>query len=567
MLRRVATICLLTAAFAAPAHAQGTPLLPGVTYEKTVEFTPHGAVVLHVITAPRPGDQGGLYQLAPVLARGTVLGAREKVTQIEKDVSSQATVAGINGDQFNSTDGHPLGIFMSGGVLVHPPLGSRSSIGIDTAGELHVDRVKFFGTWKGTGQRRPLEGFNQTPAQGQVVLLTPAFGPKAPVLPGAAEIVLQSFPATTPNVDLTAAVTAAGVNGGEAIPPGGAIIQATGAAAAKLQAEAPVGTQIVARLILQPAWTGVVAALGGGPVLVRKSVPVFRSLEDFTNDQIAARSPRAGVGQLADGRVILVAVDGDQPGYSVGLTSFELAQAMARLGAVTASAVDSGGSVSAAFDGQLLNRPSDRAGERIVKEALLVQYFGVYAAPPPLPLLTGESGETQEQLSYKIVRPSKVTAQLIGPDNVPRVLEAGVQHDPGTYPFTYSTFDQEGTWHWNVTATDDLQRTSTIDRPFRYDATLRGLVAPKLARGTAAIRFTLSRPASVKLRIETTGGVLVREVTPATLQAGAQSVVWDGRLPHGTPAYGGTYVAHLVVTSSVGTSDLSVPFAFRRVAA
>ena len=96
-----------------------------------------------------------------------------------------------------------------------------------------------------------------------------------------------------------------------------------------------------------------------------------------------------------------------------------------------------------------------------------------------------------------------MTAQLIGPDGRPRVLEAGVQHDPGSYPFTYSTFDAEGTWHWNVTATDDLKRTSTIDRTFRYDTTLRGLSAPKLARGTAAIRFTLTRPASVKLRIET----------------------------------------------------------------
>src|SRR3982751_5211143 len=102
MLHRAATLflplCLLTVGFVAPAHAQGTPLMPGVTYEKTVQFTPHGAVVLHVITAPRPGDQSGLYQLAPVLARGTVTGARERVTQLEKDVSAQATVVGINGD-------------------------------------------------------------------------------------------------------------------------------------------------------------------------------------------------------------------------------------------------------------------------------------------------------------------------------------------------------------------------------------------------------------------------------------------------------------------------------------
>jgi hypothetical protein len=334
--------------------------------------------------------------------------------------------------------------------------------------------------------------------------------------------------------------------------------------AATLQAEAPAGTPITTRLILQPAWTGMVSALGGGPVLVRNNKAVFRSLEDFTNDQVSQRNARAGVGQLADGRVILVAVDGDQPGYSVGLTSFELAQALARLGAVTASAVDFGGSVTVAFDGQLLNRPSDPGGERLVKEALLIRYYGVYAAQPPLALLNGDPGKVTQTLSYKVVRPSKVTAQLIGPDNVPRALETGVQHDPGSFPFTYSGFDREGTWHWNVTATDDLGRVSTIDRAFRYDRTLSAVSAPKLARARATIRFTLSRPAGVRLRIETRNGVTVRTLPAASLQAGAGSVVWDGTLPHGTRAYGGAYVAHVFATSDVGTSDIAVPFAFRR---
>jgi hypothetical protein len=565
MLRRAAAICLLMASFAAPAHAQGTPLMPGVTYEKTVQFTPHGAVVVHVLTAPRPGDQNGLYQLAPVLAKGTVLGGRQRVTQMEKDVSNVATVAGINGDLFNATDGRPAGVLMQGGLLLHPPLSTRSSVGIDSAGTVHVDRVKFFGTWRGTGQRRPLNGINDVPKGGQVMLFTSAFGARTPVVPGAAEIVLQPFPAAAPNVDLTATVTATAVGGGTAIPGDGAVVMAAGATLATvLQNEAPVGTVLTTRLILQPAWTGVVSALGGGPVLVRNGKPVFRSLEDFTNDQISQRDPRAGVGQLADGRVILVAVDGNQPGYSVGLTSFELAQTLVRLGAVTASAVDSGGSVTVAFDGQLLNRPSDPGGERLVKEALLVQYYGVYAAAPPLALVNGDPGKGTQSLSYKIVRPSKVTAQLIGPDNVARPLETDVQHDPGSYPFTYSTFDVEGTWHWNVTATDDLGRASTIDRAFRYDTTLRGVTAPNSARAQATIRFTLSRPASVRLRIETRNGVVVRALAAVALQAGARSVVWDGTLPQGTRAYGGVYVAHLFATSEVGTSDVAVPFAFRR---
>src|SRR5262249_12297473 len=158
----------------------------------------------------------------------------------------------------------------------------------------------------------------------------------------------------------------------------------------------------------------------------------------------------------------------------------------------------------------------------------------------------------------------KVTAVLVAPDGVARPLDDGVQHDPGSYAFTYSTFDQEGTWHWKVTATDDLGRVSTIDRPFRYDTTLRGVAAPQSAVGTASIRFTLSRAASVRLRIETRDGVVLRTVSPVALQPGARSVEWDGRLAQGTRAFGGSYVAHLFATSDVGTSELAVPFGFRR---
>jgi hypothetical protein len=563
MLRRTALLVLLAATFAAPARAEGTILLPGVTYERTVEFTPHGVAVLHVVVGPRPGDQNGLYRLVPVLARGTIAGGTERVTQLERDVSATSTAVGIDGDFFSAADGHPSGVVLQGGVLAHQPLADRSSIGIDADGTLHVDRVRFFGTWQGTGQRRTLAAVDSLPAPGQTVLFTPAYGSHAPRVAGAAEVVLEPFPAALPNADLSAPVAALGSGGGETIPPDGAVLMSAGAAAAKLRAEAPVGTAIRSRLILQPSWTGVGDALGGGPVLVRNGKAVFRSFEDFTNDQVTSRTARAAVGQLADGRILLVAVDGGQPGYSVGLTSFELAQALVRLGAVTAAGVDSGADVTVAFDGRLVNRPSTGA-ERPVKEALLLEYAGVYAPQPPLTLLTGDPGKSQEQLSYKLVRPSTVTAQLIGPDGVPRVLEAGVQQPAGTYTSTYGTFDREGTWHWNVTATDDLGRRTTMDTSFRYDTTVRGLVVPQTARGRLSIRFALSRPARVQLSIETPGGVVLRTLPVARLRPGARSVAWDGRLPLGSRAYAGTYVAHLAVKSEVGASDLSAAFQYRR---
>ena len=557
-MRRLATFLVLFSAFASPAQAQGTELMPGVSYEKIVQFTPHGPVVLHVLKAPRPGDQNGLYQLVPTLAHGTLAGNAEPLSQIQRDVSAQATVVGINGDY-----PRPGGVFMSGGVLFRPPLQTRSSIGIDSSGALHVDRVRFVGTWKGTGQRQPLARVNQIPAAGQAVLFTPAYGAPVPRLAGAAEVTLDSFPPALPNADLTGTVTAVGAGGGETIPPLGAVLMATGAAAASLQAEAPAGTSVMMRLILQPTWAGVVGGLGGGPVLVRDGKPVFRSFEDFSTDQVSSRSPRAGVGQLADGRIVLLAVDGSEPGYSAGMTSFELAQTLQRLGAVTAAAVESGAAVTAAFDGRLLDRPGADGRERPVKQALLVEYFGVYA-PPLLPLLNGDAARTVEPLAYKLVRPSTVTAELVGPDGVARVLENAVSHPPGTYPVAFGAYDVEGAWHWHVQATDDLGRVSTIDEPFRFDTTLTGLTVATPARGNAVARFTLGRAAKVRLRIETRTGVVVRDLPATTLQAGARQLVWDGVLPQGTRAYGGAYVAHVFVTSAVGASDLAVPFTYRR---
>jgi len=559
MLRSLAILLAAAAAVAGPARADPVELMPNVTFDRTVQFTPHGVVVLNVITMPRPG---GLYRLAPVPAGGTIAGAPRKLTQIERDVSATATVAGINGDFFDRRDGHPTGIVLTGGVLEHPPAAGRSSSGVDAAGLLHVDRVKLFGTWQGTGQRRTLNELNQVPAAGQYALFTPSWGANAPAVAGAAEAVLAPFPQAVPNTDLQATVSRVSANGGEPIPPGGAVLMAAGGAAAKLRAEAAAGAPVVIRLGLQPAWTGMAEGIGGGPVLVRSGKPVFRSLEDLTNDEVTARDPRAAVGQLADGRIVLVAVDGDSPGYSVGLTSYELAKALVGLGVVTACGLEPGDDVAEAFDGQLLSRPA--AGEQAIREALLVEYSGVYAPDLPLPLLTGEAGLTSEPLVYRLVRPSTVTAQLQAPDGSLRPLETAVQQPPGTYTLPMPALDQEGAWQFTVSAVDDLGRASSDQRGFRYDTTLTELTVPRSARGRETVGFTLSRPASVKLVIEASTGVVVRDLGSASLAAGRRSIVWDGRLPQGSLAFAGSYVAHVYVTSAVGSSDRSAPFNFRR---
>ena len=111
------------------------------------------------------------------------------------------------------------------------------------------------------------------------------------------------------------------------------------------------------RKVLQPAWPGIVAAIGGGPQIVRSGAPVFNAGESFTTRQLGPRAPRSAVGQLRDGRIVLVAVDGRQPGYSVGLTMVEAAQLMIDLGAEEAINLDGGGSTTFVVDGAVVNRP------------------------------------------------------------------------------------------------------------------------------------------------------------------------------------------------------------------
>ena len=570
MLRQLHIGGLLALAFAASAAAAPTTLMPGVTYERGVQFTPHGPVAIHVVRGPRPT---GLYALRPVLSNETIQGT-ERVTAMQKRLSVSATMVGVNGDFF-AASGRPSGVLMRGGVVDSPPFGDRSSVGVAPEGALDVRRVEFFGTWRGLGQRRTLNDLNQFPGPNGVSLFTPSFGPATPAGSGTTEVVVFPFPPATPNTDLAGPVVQVAGAGGTAIPQGGAVLVARGTAAARLPEEAPVGSTVALRLIFRPEWTGITEAVGGGPVLVRNGGPVFRANEAFTTSQLTPRNPRTGVGQLADGRVLLVVTDGRRPGYSVGMTNFELAQTLVRLGAVTGSALDGGGSSTLAFDGSLLNRPSDPGGERPAANALQLMYYGVYApAPDPVISPNGDGiAEQQRQLSYKVVRPSTVTAKLVAPGDVPAFTES-LLREPGTYPVAFPPAPvdplaqpaplAEGRWRLDVTATDDLLRASTTSQAFTVNNTLG---FPRLSRRTLVVRVrgtqtiqagvTLTRAARVTATVETASGVQVATISIRRADAGRFLARWRGTTRGGRSlVYGGMYVVRFRATNELGAVDV-----------
>ena len=71
--------------------------------------------------------------------------------------------------------------------------------------------------------------------------------------------------------------------------------------------------------------------------------------------------------------MLLVAVDGRRPGYSVGASFVESARVLRALGAADGVNLEGGGSTSLTVGSSLVNRPSDATGERPIGDALLLR--------------------------------------------------------------------------------------------------------------------------------------------------------------------------------------------------
>jgi len=302
---------------------------------------------------------------------------------------------------------------------------------------------------------------------------------------------------------------------------------------------------------------------------------VFRAGEQFTTSQLGERAPRSAVGQLKDGGIILVAVDGRQPGWSVGMTNYELAQTLVRLGAVTAMALDGGGSTEMAFDGTLLNRPS--AGlERPISTALAFAYTGAFVrAPLPVVSPNGDGVDDVEPLTYKLVKAATVTLTLTAPDGSTPVSQT-LDQQPGTYPVAFppttGTSPTEGAWKLAVAATDELGQQTGMTQTFTVDDTL-GFLQTSVPRlflppggRDLAISWKLTRQARIGVTVETKAGEVVRTLARRGYDAGAQSVVWNGLDRTKKRVKGGVYRAHVVAKSAIGTVELVRTFTVRQIA-
>ena len=211
----------------------------------------------------------------------------------------------------------------------------------------------------------------------EVVVLTPEFAATSPTGPGV-EVVL----------DRRGVVTEVRSTRGGPIPRDGRTVQATGALATELADLADPGRRLHVRTRLVGedgrrhalGGSGRTSIVNGGPELVRDGeVHVTAAADGFVRPGdpsfyygfVHKRNPRTFAGTDAQGRLLLATADGRSTS-ALGLSVLETARVAQALGMEEALNLDGGGSTTMVVGGQVINDPSDAAGERPVGDALLV---------------------------------------------------------------------------------------------------------------------------------------------------------------------------------------------------
>lgn len=116
-------------------------------------------------------------------------------------------------------------------------------------------------------------------------------------------------------------------------------------------------------------------AVGGGPVLIQNREIRITNNEElkFAGKAIDDKHPRTAMGYTRDNKLIILVIEGRNPGIAEGATLTQEAQILKDLGCWEALNLDGGGSSCMLVNGKETIRPSDKEGQRSVPAVFLIK--------------------------------------------------------------------------------------------------------------------------------------------------------------------------------------------------
>ncbi len=337
------------------------------------------------------------------VALGPDVERRERTSEL---AAAAGATAGVNGgffvlDPLAGAPGDPAGVAVVDGELLSETVDGRPALVVrDDARRTDVVRLDWTGQVTSRAGSLPLDGVNRVPGlirncggtdddvptsaplhdvtctdADEVVVFTPQFAATSPAGDGV-EVVLDARDRVVEVRDTR----------GGPIPAGGSTIQATGALVPELRALARPGARLDVRTrLLDEDGRRVhlnrrTSVVNGGPELVRDGELHVTPATDgmvregdpsFFYGWAHKRNPRTLAGTDDRGRLVLVTADGRSTS-ALGLSILETGLVAQGLGLEEALNLDGGGSTTMVVGDQVVNDPSDAAGERPVGDALLV---------------------------------------------------------------------------------------------------------------------------------------------------------------------------------------------------
>jgi len=299
-------------------------------------------------------------------------------------VSSMATryraTAAINGGYFRTTGtyrGESIGLLLLDGKLISEPNNDRADVGLISSGnntEVVFGHLRFSGQVSVGRTKHSVQGLNRLVSPDELIVFTPEFHRTSLTNPDGVEVVVRR----------NRVVAVSDLKGSSHIPSDGYVISAVGEARQWVKNHLRKGSKVMFtwRLsslgpnvgrIEEEKWHRCYSILGAGPQLIKAGkVDITDKQEKMSPPFRTDRHPRTAIAKLGSGKLLLLTVDGRQPGVSAGMSLNMLADLLLEFGAVEAINLDGGGSSAMVVGEKLVNRPSDQTGERPVSDAILV---------------------------------------------------------------------------------------------------------------------------------------------------------------------------------------------------
>ncbi|CAN5383388.1 hypothetical protein BH20ACI1_BH20ACI1_00850 [soil metagenome] len=212
-----------------------------------------------------------------------------------------------------------------------------------------------------------LSGINRQRKDNELIVFTPEFGRTTLTEPNGMELIIRKNKVVEININ----------KGSSAIPSDGFVLSANGSEIPDLLKFANLNYKINLEITMTRHDAGEIDAsgediVGGAPQLIKNGkIEITWEQEKTSKAFVETKHPRTAVAKLKDGKFLMVTVDGRSE-ESGGIGLEDLAKILLELGATDAMNLDGGGSTTMFLGGKIVNKPSDKEGERKVSDAILV---------------------------------------------------------------------------------------------------------------------------------------------------------------------------------------------------